>query len=1026
MGALSTRKCVRKFIWLDSNINNEYNLNTYNRLFKKNNVKCQKFEKIDDCLDYIKKEDFNENNNNNNENNNNNNDNNNNNNGNDEKYKNVVIIVSGKLYMDFFFEFKKIIEKIKFSPTIIVYLRNKDFFINKLKLNNIYYNDDLFDQRLIFDKEDELEEYLKKECINTKELSFELIYDSKQLIIPYYYSCLFEDVTPSEIYFFNEYLKQKYENKNKDIYKYVCQIKNKKLPKTILCKYWLRIYSLESDFYGDMNKDLRNLNLNIFAYFPFIKMCYEGIKKSFLESVVNQELYRGSVLSKEEFTNLENLLKKQDNAGFPKVIVYSRSFLSFSKNKNTAEGFIGKKDNKDLIKILFIIDKNENKKIDKNRFSNADISEFSRYGSEEEVLVFPLSCFIISRIESENYYKKIFLEYLGSCEKFIKKDLKNNINDITITDFTNLLIETGVVAHDSIVPIWIEKGKLNLKEINICFILDNGKDLLAYQGNNILIIDLNETIKLKKRVHDDEILSIIKLIERKICSISKDKTIKISEIFDKNIKIIKTININENENYSKIMLYLKNDNNVIFIKNNSYIIFYDLEKYEYKDNNIFEEKETIINMKELSDGRFIYITQDKNHKNFLKFSDKSKSYYLDTEKELLKNQNMISYKNYFLMANVNQIGNVNFSKEYQKIKFMFDLKFQITNIINITFNKFILGLYDSEKNESIIREFIINETENGEINFECIGEGRFEKIIIENIIIINESKILARTTNGKYIIIQKYSKLKEIFEYKKILKEEEKEINNKNQNDKPFNKEKINKEEEAVNEKQKEININNINNEIKKEKEYNLKEEEKNIKEDKDKIIIKEEKEIKSEKKEIKNKDKTYNKKNEEDISNDEEIMILNNNKKQHNKEDSILKLKINNINKNEKENKGTNKKFIKKASKSYDEAKAIKNAYTYNKEKNIIEEKNKELYKLESEIEKLTEKLTNRLISDAYEDEDEEKKIRKKLNEKKAEKEVLLTEIFISELPPANKETILKSISIKEKHKNIKKFNEC
>ena len=172
--------------------------------------------------------------------------------------------------------------------------------------------------------------------------------------------------------------------------------------------------------------------------------------------------------------------------------------------------------------------------------------------------------------------------------------------------------------------------------------------------------------------------------------------------------------------------------------------------------------------------------------------------------------------------------------------------------------------------------------------------------------------------------------------------------------------------------------------------------------------------------------------------------MILNNNKKEHNKEVQKLKLKINNINinENEKESKGTNKKIIKKGSKSYDEGKAIKNSYTFNKEinqnkdiqnssENIIEEKNKELYKLESEIEQLTEKLTNRLISgEEKTNEDEEKKIFNKLNEKKAEKEILSAEIknisFASALPPANKEKIVNSISVKEKHKNIKKFDKC
>ena len=156
------------------------------------------------------------------------------------------------------------------------------------------------------------------------------------------------------------------------------------------------------------------------------------------------------------------------------------------------------------------------------------------------------------------------------------------------------------------------------------------------------------------------------------------------------------------------------------------------------------------------------------------------------------------------------------------------------------------------------------------------------------------------------------------------------------------------------------------------------------------------------------------------------------------------MKLKINNINininkneENENENKGINKKIIKKKSKSYDEGKAIKNSYTFNKEinqnknpqnfsENIIEEKNKELYKLKSEIDELSEKLANKFLSET-DNKDEQIKIANELKEKEAEKEILIEEIknieFVSNLPSANKETI---IVAKEKHKNIKKLNEC
>ena len=86
-----------------------------------------------------------------------------------------------------------------------------------------------------------------------------------------------EEVTQSEIYLFIEYVMNHF---NKDVQDLICQIKdNRYLSKEIVCKYLMRIYTLENDFFNNINKELRKKK-GFFA-FPLMKMCYEGIKKIF-------------------------------------------------------------------------------------------------------------------------------------------------------------------------------------------------------------------------------------------------------------------------------------------------------------------------------------------------------------------------------------------------------------------------------------------------------------------------------------------------------------------------------------------------------------------------------------------------------------------------------------------------------------------------------------------------------------------------------------------------------------------------
>ena len=66
--------------------------------------------------------------------------------------------------------------------------------INQLKMNNIYYFNDLFNTKLIFDKISQIEDYIDNKFQEESDLTFDIIDNLEQLIIPNYYQILFNDV----------------------------------------------------------------------------------------------------------------------------------------------------------------------------------------------------------------------------------------------------------------------------------------------------------------------------------------------------------------------------------------------------------------------------------------------------------------------------------------------------------------------------------------------------------------------------------------------------------------------------------------------------------------------------------------------------------------------------------------------------------------------------------------------------------------------------------------------------------------
>ena len=70
------------------------------------------------------------------------------------------------------------------------------------------------------------------------------------------------------------------------------------IPIEILSKYYARLFTAESDFYKNINKDL-GLNKKE-KYLQYIKTLYEGVKLKSLPLASDNILYRGAKISKDE------------------------------------------------------------------------------------------------------------------------------------------------------------------------------------------------------------------------------------------------------------------------------------------------------------------------------------------------------------------------------------------------------------------------------------------------------------------------------------------------------------------------------------------------------------------------------------------------------------------------------------------------------------------------------------------------------------------------------------------------------
>ena len=548
------------------------------------------------------------------------------------KFESLIIVLEPNIYNNFINLLKENIRDIYTIPKIIIYNKYNNtqicrsfYCFGEIKtfeeLDNIFENKPTLDDRLIKSQilnevQNALDIINNKEKLglfrnNNAQLTFEYIDCLEKVELPLLYQSLIDITEVSDIENYNELLCSKYYDNNNNIKYLFSEIKSvSNIPIELLCKYYARIYTVESNFYKDINLDLRNNKKD--NYLLFIKILYEGVMLKSLKMATNNELYRCSKISKDEINIIKKYLKKK-LINLPGAIVFSKSFLSFSKEKNISLGFLneGYYDN-NLYQVLYILEKEEN--MDYSLSTHADIEDISYFANEKEVLFFPFSSFEIKDIKEKQFGNGILYEikllYLGKYLEKMKTDenivIKNNI--IPDTEFKKQIIDAGLINSENIKNTKDLFIKYKQYEYNI-----NNKGVYIHPKPN----NWNYIIA-KIKINENNINKKIRIINTYEDDNNKDKKLLIFllhesgfSVCEKNLKRrldnyenkFKNHSFYDNESEIKDNIEIRINNKIIdfsyfYIFNNigEHTIEYFFNKVLYKTNHLFcecEEIETI-------------------------------------------------------------------------------------------------------------------------------------------------------------------------------------------------------------------------------------------------------------------------------------------------------------------------------------------------------------------------------------------------------------------------------------------------
>ena len=449
-----------KIIWIDPNINNEENESYANQLKERiNNLNFICKEKVLDAIDELKQ----------------------------LKFDKCLIICSGKLYPTFIEIFKTDINKFKICPKIVIFTRSKEMYLNrnindkKLLINHPFYNSggvvDEFRNIISFLEKDKISIKSQpkgniEKTLDNPEFNFEYILKKNQLIFPLNFLNFTKEIENKEIKDFNAFIFSKYKNSQiTPLFEQLLCLD--KIPNEIISKYWIRAYTSSCGFYRDMNKDLRLSKTD--NYLIYIQMMYEGVKIKSLNYDTNNTLYRGATFGEKELSKLIKFFKNKkiiEGINLPVSIVYCKSFFSFSAVKKEAEKFKG-----NTLLILKNLDNDSSP-------GCASIQDFSFYKIENEILVFPFSCFEVKDINiiGDNDYE-ITLDYLGKYNNLFKGK--------TLDELIKLIPTNSQFVKDIFASNIIHKKYRKIKNIIMTYKIDSKYDKFRIFGGNFVVKNKN-------------------------------------------------------------------------------------------------------------------------------------------------------------------------------------------------------------------------------------------------------------------------------------------------------------------------------------------------------------------------------------------------------------------------------------------------------------------------------------------------------------------------------------------------------
>ena len=281
-----------------------------------------------------------------------------------EKFKLFYVVINEDLFEDFFELYNIKIKSLMIVLANIIICKNIFEHYNKKYVNDLTFNpggitDDIrnvlkyiknIQNYYYFEKKDDKNNDIYTKLGETSSYENIFIYINKleDLIIPTLMGKLKNNnlINDGELYNLQKRLLYNYPDSSK--YILPSKEKNIKVPYEILSKYFLYLYTIEGDFYKDLNRILTD-NKNQHIYKELINIFLYSLHNGGFENCSTDELYRGSLMRKKEFDAINDLFEKIKNnhneEEVNEILICSKNFLSFSKSLETAKFFLKKSKN---------------------------------------------------------------------------------------------------------------------------------------------------------------------------------------------------------------------------------------------------------------------------------------------------------------------------------------------------------------------------------------------------------------------------------------------------------------------------------------------------------------------------------------------------------------------------------------------------------------------------------------------------------------------------------------------------------